>query len=61
MEKKYNAYENALEVLRGAAEQAGYKHDEYVTLEYPERELKVSVPGAAFQSARPVQGRHPFP
>ncbi len=44
MEKKYNAYENALEVLRGAAEQAGYKHDEYVTLEYPERELKVSVP-----------------
>lgn len=33
MEKKYNAYENALEVLRGAAEQAGYKHDEYVTLE----------------------------
>ena len=44
MEKTYNAYENALEVLRGAAEQAGYKHDEYVTLEYPERELKVSVP-----------------
>lgn len=44
MEKKYNAYENTLEVLRGAAEQAGYKHDEYVTLEYPERELKVSVP-----------------
>lgn len=44
MEKKNNAYENALEVLRGAAEQAGYKHDEYVTLEYPERELKVSVP-----------------
>ena len=44
MEKKYNAYENALKVLRGAAEQAGYKHDEYVTLEYPERELKVSVP-----------------
>lgn len=44
MEKKYNAYENALEVLRGAVEQAGYKHDEYVTLEYPERELKVSVP-----------------
>ena len=44
MEKKYNAYENALEVLCGAAEQAGYKHDEYVTLEYPERELKVSVP-----------------
>ena len=31
-------------MLRGAAEQAGYKHDEYVTLEYPERELKVSVP-----------------
>lgn len=44
MEKKYNAYENALEVLRSGAEQAGYKHDEYVTLEYPERELKVSVP-----------------
>lgn len=44
MEKKYNVYENALEVLRGAAERAGYKHDEYVTLEYPERELKVSVP-----------------
>ena len=45
MEKsKYNPYENALAVLRKAAETAGYPRDAYVTLETPERELKVSLP-----------------
>ena len=40
----YNPYENMLTVLRGAAARLGYRQDEYITLEYPERELKVSVP-----------------
>ena len=42
--KSYNPYDNMLSVLRQAAEAAGYSRDEIITLEYPERELKVSVP-----------------
>lgn len=43
-EKSYNPYENMLSVLREAGDRLGYEHREYITLEYPERELKVSVP-----------------
>lgn len=42
--KGYNPYENMLSVLRQAAEKLGCARNEYITLEYPERELKVSVP-----------------
>ena len=40
----YNPYDNMLTVLREAAEHLGYSENEYITLEYPERELKVSIP-----------------
>lgn len=40
----YNPYDNMLAVLRQAANAAGYTENEIITLEYPERELKVSVP-----------------
>ena len=40
----YNPYENMLAVLRQAADAAGYTENEIITLEYPERELKVSIP-----------------
>lgn len=43
-EKKYNPYENMLSVLKQAADRLGCEKREYVTLEYPERELKVSIP-----------------
>lgn len=43
-EKSYNPYENMLSVLREAGDRLGYERREYITLEYPERELKVSVP-----------------
>ncbi len=42
--KSYNPYDNMLAVLDQAAEKLGLPEDEYVTLKYPERELKVSVP-----------------
>ncbi|MDD3218267.1 MAG: Glu/Leu/Phe/Val dehydrogenase [Lachnospiraceae bacterium] len=45
MEKKtYNPYDNMLAVLDQAAKLLGLSKDEYATLRYPERELKVSVP-----------------
>ncbi len=44
MEKAYNPYENMLSVLESAAEMLGLNEDDYVTLKYPERELKVSIP-----------------
>lgn len=40
----YNPYDNMLQVLREAADHLGYSHDQYITLEYPERELKVAIP-----------------
>lgn len=40
----YNPYDNMLQVLREAAGHLGYSHDQYITLEYPERELKVAIP-----------------
>ncbi len=44
MGKTYNPYDNMLEVLKEAAELLGLTEDQYVTICYPERELKVSVP-----------------
>lgn len=44
MEKAYNPYENMLSVLESAANMLGLEEDDYVTLKYPERELKVSIP-----------------
>lgn len=40
----YNPYDNMLAILRDAAQRLGYQPAEYATLEYTERELKVSVP-----------------
>jgi glutamate dehydrogenase (NAD(P)+) len=40
----YNPYENMLEVLDQASNLLGLKENEYITLKYPERELKVSIP-----------------
>ncbi len=42
--KKYDAYENMLNVLDQAAEKLGLQRDEYEPLRYPERELTVSIP-----------------
>ncbi len=42
--KKYNPYEEMLSVLDLAAEKLGYTLNDYNTLRYPERELKVAVP-----------------
>ncbi|MEY8351984.1 Glu/Leu/Phe/Val dehydrogenase [Lachnospiraceae bacterium 54-53] len=41
---KYNPYENMLTVLKEAAGELGLKEEEYVTLQYPEREMIVSIP-----------------
>lgn len=44
MSKAYNPYNNMLEVLEQAAKLLELEENEYVTLKYPERELKVAVP-----------------
>ena len=44
MSKKYNPYENMLEVLEKAAKMLGLEERDYVAVKYPERELKVSIP-----------------
>ncbi|HBN82496.1 MAG TPA: glutamate dehydrogenase [Clostridiales bacterium] len=44
MEKKYNPYNDMLEVLDEAAGLLGYKEEEYIALKHCERELKVSIP-----------------
>jgi glutamate dehydrogenase (NAD(P)+) len=44
MEKKYNPYDNMLEVLDTAAGMLGLLESDYIALRYPERELKVSIP-----------------
>lgn len=41
---KYNPYDNFLSVLDNAAKIIGLEPEDYITLKYPERELKVSVP-----------------
>ena len=37
-------YEDALDNIRSAAEELGLNRDKYIRFEYPEREVKVSVP-----------------
>lgn len=44
MNNDYNPYNNMLEVLEKAAEMLGLEEKEYITVKYPERELKVSIP-----------------
>ncbi|MEG0911468.1 MAG: Glu/Leu/Phe/Val dehydrogenase [Ruthenibacterium sp.] len=44
MKKSYNPYDNMLADLRHAAKLLHYEEKDYITFEYPERELKVSVP-----------------
>ncbi len=44
MSKSYNPYNNMLEVLEQAAKLLGLEENDYVTIKYPERELKVAVP-----------------
>jgi glutamate dehydrogenase (NAD(P)+) len=44
MNIKYNPYDNMLETLDKAAVLLGLDERDYVTLKYPERELKVSIP-----------------
>ncbi|MDR0376827.1 MAG: Glu/Leu/Phe/Val dehydrogenase [Spirochaetaceae bacterium] len=44
MADKYNPYENMLQVLDQAAKKLGLEQNDYETLKYPERELKVSIP-----------------
>jgi glutamate dehydrogenase (NAD(P)+) len=42
--KEYNPYDNMLAVLEMAAQKLGLSHNDYETIKYPERELKVSIP-----------------
>ena len=44
MDKTYNPYDNMLMVLEDAATLLGLNQNDYETIKYPERELKVSVP-----------------
>ncbi|MDR0785830.1 MAG: Glu/Leu/Phe/Val dehydrogenase [Treponema sp.] len=44
MVDKYNPYENMLQVLELAAQKLGLKRNDYESLKYPERELKVAIP-----------------
>ena len=44
MNHEYNPYENAVAVIRKAAEALGLNENDYAFLLYPERELKVSLP-----------------
>lgn len=43
-DKRYNPYANVLEIMDQAARLLKLDPNDYVTLKYPERELKVSVP-----------------
>ena len=45
MEQSYNPYDNVLKVVEQAAGILGYKQSEYEAIKFPERELKVSIPG----------------
>ena len=44
MDKRYNPYDNMLEVLDRAAGMLGLKQSDYIAIKHPERELKVSIP-----------------
>ena len=41
---EYNPFENVVKMIEDAAVRMGYSREEYLTLQYPERELRVSVP-----------------
>ena len=51
-DKKYNPYDNMLSVLKQSAEALGLSYEDYATLCYPERELKVSIPKRIFAVLR---------
>ncbi|NLM01179.1 MAG: Glu/Leu/Phe/Val dehydrogenase [Treponema sp.] len=40
----YNPYNEMLKVLEDAAKKLGLKENDYITLKYPEKELKVAIP-----------------
>lgn len=44
MSTSYNPYDNVLSVIEKASKMLGYSKDDYECLNYPERELKVSIP-----------------
>jgi len=44
MAKSYNPYDNVLSVIKEAAALLGYSPSDYEAINYPERELKVSIP-----------------
>ena len=44
MGQQYDAWQNFLSIIDQAAELAGIEKSKYITLTYPERELKVSMP-----------------
>lgn len=44
MSSNGNPYEDILATLEGAAKKLGLEEDDYISLKYPEREVKVSVP-----------------
>ena len=44
MSSNGNPYEDILATLEGAARQLGLEEADYISLKYPERELKVSIP-----------------
>ena len=41
---QYQPYEQVLRTIRETAKHMGLKENDYITLEYPERELTVSLP-----------------
>ena len=44
MAHNYNPYDNMLQVLELAAQKLGLERNDYESMKYPERELKVSIP-----------------
>lgn len=44
MNKDYNPYDNVLSIVENAATILGYNKNDYEAINYPERELKVSIP-----------------
>lgn len=41
---EYNPFDSVVRMIEDAAQRMGYEKEDYMTLEYPERELRVSVP-----------------
>lgn len=44
MDKAYNPYDDLVSIIDSVAKMLGYEEDDYITIKYPERELKVSIP-----------------